>query len=227
MRWSQPKSSGQVPSPRAAFSTSQIQDKCFLFGGRFQAERRNDLFVLDSKSFFWTKLNPIGVPPCGRSWHVMQKVSNEHLFIYGGFDNTGVALKDTWLYKITDDAWVELKNIVKHSESYAPRMWHTACKTDSPGEVLIFGGCITSIIGRDHATHTNQTHTNQISVFHFSPLSLKRQCLDYVMKNICNYTNSLMDLPHNLRRDIRQRSFALGLRSPNGHGKLISSCQVM
>ena len=26
------------------------------------------------------------------------------------------------------------------------RMWHTACCTTSPGEVLIFGGCATSVL---------------------------------------------------------------------------------
>ena len=223
LRWDQPKTTGETPSPRAAFSTSQIGDMCFLFGGRFQVQRRNDLFVLDSKSFNWTKLEPFGIPPCGRSWHIMENVSDNHLFIYGGFDNEGIALKDTWVYKISENTWVELKHVVKHSETYAPRMWHTACKTNSPGEVVIFGGCLTSIIGRDHATHTNQ-----ISVFHFTPLSLKRQCLDFIMKNIGSYgMDLLMGLPHPLWREIKQRSLALGLRSPNGHGKLISSCQVM
>ena len=225
LRWYQPKTTGECPSPRAAFSTSQISDNCFLFGGRFQVQRRNDLFMLNTKSFHWTEIKPLGVPPCGRSWHIMENASENHLFVYGGFDNEGNALKDTWLYDIAGSTWIELKNVVKHSETYSPRMWHTACKTDSPGEVVIFGGCVNSIIGRD-----STSHTNQISVFRFSPLSLRRQCLDYIMKNIgsyCKHGSLVMDLPHSLRRDIRQRCSALGLHSPTGHGKLISNCQVM
>jgi len=223
LKWSQPKGSGSVPSPRAAFSISQIGRKCFLFGGRFKEHRRNDLYVLDSKSFHWTQLEPIGDSPSGRSWHVMENVSNNHLFIYGGFDNEGNALKDTWIYNISQNTWSELKTASKNLDIFAPRMWHTACKTDSPGEVLIFGGCINSIVD----VVDRAKHTNTVSVFRFSPLSLRRQCLDFIMSNIVKYSGNVMELPQSLRRDIRHRSLALGLRSPNGHGKLISNCQMM
>jgi len=221
-KWSQPKSTGSVPCPRAAFATAQISNKCFLFGGRYKDQRRNDLYVLDSKTFFWKLIEIPGEGPCGRSWHAMETISNNHLFVYGGFDNTDHTLKDTWIFDIQESVWSELENSTKHLDIFAPRMWHTACKTDSPGEVVIFGGCIDSIIGIDHSKHTNT-----VATFRFSPLSLKRQCLDFIMANIGRYSNSVLNLPQSLQRNIHHRSVALGLRSPNGHGKLVSNCQVM
>lgn len=37
------------------------------------------------------------------------------------------------------------------------RMWHTACCTSLSGEVVIFGGCTSSVLGRDPVMSVNFT----------------------------------------------------------------------
>lgn len=222
LKWKQPICTGARPCPRAAFATAQIRNMCYLFGGRFKDERKNDLYRLDAETFRWEQLKPTGMLPCGRSWQVLEAVSDQHLFVYGGFDNDGSALKDTWIYDISKNMWCELPSVSNHLEFIAPRMWHTSCSTDSPGEVLIFGGCVNSVIGEEHTIHTNT-----VAIFRFSPLSLQRLSLDYIMQNIGRHSNTIENLPRTLQRRIHHRSQALGLSPLNGHGKLINNCQIM
>lgn len=222
LTWRQPTCTGDVPCPRAAFSTTQLKQWCFLFGGRFKDERKNDLFCFDANTFVWKQLKSFGNIPCGRSWQILEVISENHLFMYGGFDNGGGALKDTWLYNIEQNMWLELPGASHHLQLVAPRMWHASCTTDSAGEVIIFGGCVNSVIGEDHTIHTNV-----ISVFRHSPLSLKRLSLDYIVQNIGRYSNAMKHLPRSLQRSLHHRSLALGLNLQSGHGKLINNCQIM
>jgi len=46
---------GCVPSPRAAHGVARLGDQVFLFGGRHDATRLNDLYVLDMGDFIWTQ----------------------------------------------------------------------------------------------------------------------------------------------------------------------------
>ena len=222
LRWSQPSISGDIPCPRAAFATAQLGNNAFMFGGRYKDERRNDLYCLNLNTFSWKTIKTPPIAPCGRSWHVMTKASDNHLFVYGGFDNLGVSLKDTWIYNIEQNIWHELENASSHLGYFAPRMWHTACHTDAPGEIVIFGGCSNSIIGTEHTVHTNI-----LTIFRFSPLPLQRLCLDYAMLNFSRYCPYLDHLPRSLQRNIGQRCHALGLNRSNGHGKLVNHCSVM
>lgn len=221
LKWTQPKYSGDIPCPRAAFATTQIGCKGFLFGGRYQDERKNDLYMLDLHSFKWTHLASKEMQPIGRSWHIMKAISKSHLFVYGGFDNIGQALQDVWIYNVQKKEWHELENCSSNLGYFAPRLWHTACNTDSTGELIIFGGCSNSIINDEH-TH----HTNTIAVFQFSPLKLQRICLDYLLKHFQKYYHSFEDLPRSLQRHIYLRSTAMGLNI-DGHGKLVNRCAVM
>ncbi|XP_057296907.1 kelch domain-containing protein 2-like isoform X1 [Hydractinia symbiolongicarpus] len=223
LKWKQPTCIGRRPRPRAAFAATQIGTKGYLFGGRFKDERRDDLFCLDLETFEWQELITLtnAIPP-GRSWHVMAKASDQHLFVYGGFSTDGDALKDTWLYNTENNEWTELENASNHLGCFAPRLWHTACATDTPGEILIFGGCSNSVLGSE-----STIHANNVAVFRFSPVSLRRLCIDYIVSNVSLYHEYVKSLPKSLQRNIYQRCHALGLDATIGHGQLVSKCSLL
>ena len=233
LKWEWPGKQGDFPCPRAAHACTQIGGMGYMFGGRFKDDRRNDLYSLDLETYKWKLLHPAIVEagdgqwthtsvPCGRSWHVLAAASDHHLFLYGGFDTMGQALNDTWIYDLKSAIWSRLENAALHLGLASTRMWHTACPTDTPGHIVIFGGCENSLL-----TAAPIIHSNMISVFHFSPLSLQRLCLDAVM---CNYglcKGYLHFLPRSLQIKISHRSHALGFNNDGEHGKLINSCAVM
>ena len=219
--WNQPDCKGDTPCPRAAFAVSQIGSTGYLFGGRFKDDRRNDLYSIDLETYIWKRIKIANIAPCGRSWHVMVPVSDKHLFVYGGLDSFGTALKDVWIFNIENSDWIELENATNYLACFAPRLWHTACHTDWPGEIVIFGGCSNSVFGTDLAIHTNI-----VAVFRFSPLPLRRLCLDTVMQNFEKHCDLIEGLPRSLQRNINYRCHALGLHCCKAHGKLVNTCQI-
>ena len=223
MQWKQPKCSGDIPCPRAAFASAQIGMKGYLFGGRYKDERRNDLYMIDLHSYKWRFIEPKGkIYPCGRSWNIMASVSDKHLFIYGGFDNVGVALRDVWLFHLDQETWSEIPNASTQLGCFAPRLWHTSCATDMPGEIVIFGGCSNFIIESERTVHTNT-----IAIYRFSPQKLQRLCIDYIMQHSERYLPFTKMLPRSIQRDIDIRCHALGLNNGSGLGRLVNNCTVM
>ena len=57
------------------------------------------------------------------------------------------------------------------------RLWHTASSTYTPGEVLIFGGNSAQRFLSDSDT---ECHVNEVAVFRFSPIPLKRLCAEMI-----------------------------------------------
>ncbi|KAL1474795.1 hypothetical protein MTO96_037721 [Rhipicephalus appendiculatus] len=68
--WSWPMYKGTAPVARAAHAAARINDQVFVFGGRHQQSRLNDIHRLDLGTMHWTgALRTIGEKPRGRSWH--------------------------------------------------------------------------------------------------------------------------------------------------------------
>lgn len=108
-KWEWPETNGQTPSPRAALAGFQCRSLVYLFGGRLQGTRLNDLYVLDLKSMSWSEkyilefnslvlqllifqkfsLNPGKFFPCGRSWHSFTYIGSSKAILYGGLSAEG------------------------------------------------------------------------------------------------------------------------------------------
>ncbi len=54
-KWEWPETNGQTPSPRAALAGFRCRSRVFIFGGRLQETRLNDLYVLDLNSMSWSE----------------------------------------------------------------------------------------------------------------------------------------------------------------------------
>ena len=207
--WQNPKSTGDIPSPRAAHAATKLKDQGYMFGGRFKAVRRNDLYSIDLDKFKWTLINVSAGPvPNGRSWHVFEHVGDNHLFLYGGLDTAGEPLKDSWLFDTTRNIWFSLQDNTEKLGSVASRMWHTSCTTDETGEIIVFGGCTNSVLESDPCNHSNS-----IIIWRFIPLPLEKLCINYIINNFGRLKRHIdtKKVPASIQAIIDSHIHALGI----------------
>lgn len=188
--WTNPKCKGDVPLPRAASAVARIDSDVFLFGGRHRTTRMNDLHCLDLLTLTWTgELRTVGCLPCGRSWHSLTALSNQRLFLYGGFDPNNVPLSDGWILSIPTLSWCKLDYLPLNR----PRLWHTA-NLSSEEEIVIFGGCHNNIL--DYTL--NNKVSGEIVLIQLQPYSLLRLCLDEVYSKKSETQEFWEELPQSL-----------------------------
>ncbi|XP_060573402.1 kelch domain-containing protein 2-like [Ruditapes philippinarum] len=170
-RWSNPMLQGPVPVPRAAHTAVRLKNVVYLFGGRHGDIRMNDLHSLELETLTWSgELYVEGACPCGRSWHTFTAVSDEVIFLYGGYSDNFVSLSDAWQLNVTDRQWSQIT-----MPFCKPREWHTAfCSTD--GEILIFGGFENDTLKWNEPLKTS----NEVLTLQLKPHCLKRLCLQTV-----------------------------------------------
>jgi N-acetylneuraminic acid mutarotase len=158
--WHKVTHSGSIPSQRAAASAVYIAelDKVFLFGGRHELVRLNDLYELDMKSKIWTNID-MSPAPIGRSWSSFTYIpSSKKVILYGGFSSDGNALSDFWDLDLKayfdketkTDSTIRPRPVWIEQSAFQPRLWHGACLIErkvgastSKGKdeaVLFYGG---------------------------------------------------------------------------------------
>lgn len=163
-QWSLVECSGSVPSPRAAHGATRLGRRVFMFGGRHDTTRLNDLHMLDMSDFVWTKIiDNCGLQPVGRSWHTFTQITSGQILLYGGYTNDQVPLADRWIFDVETMRWRDLGVAADD----LPRLWHTATFF-SDGEVIIFGGCHGDILSHDEPPE----HSNTVVTFRIKPPSL-------------------------------------------------------
>lgn len=101
MAWSQPKCTGPTPSPRQGHTAIQVGTNLIIQGGFiFDEERQigsgfkqgtqlrscylNDLRILDTENFIWSRLRVSGTPPLPRYGHT-SNISGSDIVIFGGW----------------------------------------------------------------------------------------------------------------------------------------------
>jgi len=104
MAWSQPSTSGPAPCPRKGHCSILIGTNLVIHGGfYFQSERvnkaknkigtalqqcyLNDIRVLDTETFVWSRLRVSGSPPEHRFDHTMD-ISGSDIIMFGGWTKT-------------------------------------------------------------------------------------------------------------------------------------------
>lgn len=172
-QWSNPKCSGQIPSPRAAHAATRIGSTVYVFGGRHLQMRTNDLHSLDLETNAWTKLETNNKPPCGRSWSSFTAVSPTRILLCGGFTQDNRPLTDLWLLNVPNLQWQRLPQRLS-----MPRLWHSCCVTRDE-DILIFGGCCSNILDYEREA----VHTNEVLCLRVNPKSLVRLCVECLVAN--------------------------------------------
>uniref|UniRef100_A0A669D871 Kelch domain containing 2 n=1 Tax=Oreochromis niloticus TaxID=8128 RepID=A0A669D871_ORENI len=192
--WSQPITTGDTPSPRAAHACATVGNRGYVFGGRYKNYRLNDLYYLDLDTWEWHEIVP-QQGPVGRSWHSFTPVSLDHIFLFGGFTTDRETLSDAWLYSVSKNEWKPFK----HSHTESPRLWHTAC-AGPDGEVFVFGGCANNLL-----SHHRAAHSNDLLVFNVQPKSLVRFCMETILQHRERLSSYWDCLPKHLLHSLKQR----------------------
>ncbi|XP_069493505.1 kelch domain-containing protein 2 isoform X2 [Ambystoma mexicanum] len=194
--WQRPITTGKLPSPRAAHACAAVGNRGYVFGGRYQDSRLNDLYYLNFETWEWNEVKTQGLCPVGRSWHSLTRISSDCLFLFGGFTTNKQPLSDAWLFSISRNEWIRYENNYPDK----PRLWHTACASKE-GEVIVFGGCANNLLAYHRPAHSNET-----LVFNVQPKSLVRLCLGAVICFKEMLSSSLECLPKHLLHSVHLRS---------------------
>ena len=190
--WFYPQIESESPSPRAAHAGCKIKNLGYVFGGRHDTSRVNDMYYLDLDNYTWHKMNYNSVAPVGRSWHILEKMSDHHLLLYGGLDSYGETLSDIWIFDIQTGIWKEIEDISKQTNT---RIWHTAVSTDAEGEVVIFGGCCNSVLAQEPSCHTNS-----VTIIRITPPPLEELCLAEVVKLLPKWQREEYFIPKHIEK---------------------------
>jgi len=202
--WSNPCCQGAVPSPRAAHAVTKLDDRVYLFGGRHNNHRLNDLYSLDITTLHWVRIETEGECPAPRTWHSFTRVSDDHILMFGGYsqhapDISGQPLNDTWLLDVREARWHQV-----HGFETGGCLWHTAVYTGE--EVVMFGGCTSDIFSQNE----RQKHSNSLLRFRLSPKSLTGLALDAVFQHRHILCSQWQDLPKCLSIQLYDRLGRLG-----------------
>ncbi|MCO5579184.1 hypothetical protein L7F22_033037 [Adiantum nelumboides] len=117
VKWSYMATKGDQPSPRTGASAVALDgQRVLLFGGSSMLEGyMNDVYVLDTKDWVWSKITVRGLPPSPRDKHTACLLGSK-MYVFGGFgpsltsnneDQDGNALSDTDAMSPSDEESAE------------------------------------------------------------------------------------------------------------------------
>ncbi|XP_053701187.1 kelch domain-containing protein 2 [Synchiropus splendidus] len=201
--WSQPVTTGNPPSPRAAHACATLGSRGYVFGGRYKNYRLNDMYYIDLDTWEWHEVLVPQQGPIGRSWHSFTPVSPDQIFLFGGFTTDKQTLSDAWLYCVSKNQWKPFK----HGHTDSPRLWHSAC-AGPDGEVFAFGGCANNLI-----SHQRAVHSNKLLVFNVQPKSLFRVCMEAILQHRSRLASYWDCLPKHLLSNLKRRVLTTQLGS--------------
>jgi hypothetical protein len=154
---------------------STVAGAVLVFGGRTGSDSQvtNDLWALHafpgkrgSFTWKWVLQQPAGTWPPARARHGMAEILRAEspyrgrIVIYGGWDSTGTALADTWLYNPADNTYQLLPN----AGIPTPRHGFAMGYSPSLDAVIIQGG-------QTNLNMASQTFTDETWAFDDASLS--------------------------------------------------------
>ena len=126
-------------------------------GGAYWTQRWNwfgDTWIYSVKTNTWTNMNP-AVAPCPRTFHGMAYDSdNKVVVLFGGQDNSGTLLGDTWIYNVKTNTWTNMNPAVAPSPREANAMAY-----DSKNKKVVLHG-LPSYYSAQAETWTYDVSTN-------------------------------------------------------------------
>jgi N-acetylneuraminic acid mutarotase len=138
--WTEISPSGTAPSARGSSSMAydQVGGRFIVFGGGDGDDSFNDTWGYEPASNTWTELKPSGALPPARHSHTMTYDPVTHrLIVFGGSDEDGMPLNDTWAYDPVTNTWTELK---PSGTVPSQRSWHSMAYDFNTRRLMMFGG---------------------------------------------------------------------------------------
>ncbi|CAG5126107.1 unnamed protein product [Candidula unifasciata] len=139
--WYRPIVTGEKPQPRSGHSATLINDLLVIFGGWDFPYCYNDLFILDLTTVDWSAPKVLGKAPKPRSWHASCALSNNRIFIHGGYDGDN-ALHDAFIFDLDGKSWqnISLENAPSARAGHACLRLPSDYENKEEDEIIVFGG---------------------------------------------------------------------------------------
>ncbi|XP_039293741.1 kelch domain-containing protein 1 isoform X2 [Nilaparvata lugens] len=204
-QWQWPRTYGPKPQPRAAHSAA-IQGNCvYVFGGRLDDVRNDQLHRLNMDTMTWSgdlkcMMKGPHWPP-GRSWHTFTFTAPNVAFIHGGLSNSDQTLDDVWKLTIEDDA-IECEMQPSHiieGGAACPLLWHKSVFFQKGNEIITIGGL------KELNNNEYSNHPERLLNLRLSPKSLFRQSLDALKRCGQLPEAALNSLPAQLKVTVSRR----------------------
>jgi hypothetical protein len=112
--WTEPQTTGEIPSPRSFHTATLYNHQMLVWGG--SEETRNatyicnddDLYILNLKTWEWSKITPTGKPPVARSHH-SAALFQDKLIIDGGAYDFYASWSDLNILDLTKMSWLPIQ----------------------------------------------------------------------------------------------------------------------
>lgn len=145
--WTLLSPAGSLPAGRsyhcAVYDTKD--ETLIVFGGHSGSFDLNDTWAYDSATGVWTDLNPSGELPIPRDSHAMAyDESTGRVILFGGLDDGGYPLDDTWAYDPAANVWTRLDPI---GAGPCARSCHSMVYDPTTRQIVLFGGSTASAPG--------------------------------------------------------------------------------
>jgi hypothetical protein len=108
-----------IPKPRRYSSMVSKDFDLFIFGGRDEEERFNDLWKFNTINERWQEINTMGVKPSPRAAHSMN-LKDSSIFIFGGNDDS----MSNELFEL--DLFTNQWKLIDCQGKILGRYWHTS-----------------------------------------------------------------------------------------------------
>ena len=131
--WTNPKSTGAIPSPRLNYAVTTVGRNVWLHGGCGRGVVFDELYKLNMSSLIWTQIQTINPKPQVLSACTLTGTTETKLVLHGGC-NLDIISNDTWILDIPSQTWRQYKSNTDHT-----RFSHTSTVIDN-GWAVITGG---------------------------------------------------------------------------------------
>jgi len=112
-----------------------IKNRLLVFGGKNEnGDLLNDLWSWDGTNWELLAEGDPADPAPRQSHRLIFNNDNGDFFLFGGSNNDGQALNDTWIF--SGEQWMELKS----ENTPPPRLQHTMAYDQGRKKVVLFGG---------------------------------------------------------------------------------------
>ncbi|KAG6865309.1 hypothetical protein C0991_003612 [Blastosporella zonata] len=124
MQWTIRESTGTIPPPFRAHTTTLIDRKLVVIGGGFGMRYFNDVYVFDTITRHWTTPVVSGTPPTPRRAHTAV-LYGQKIWLFGG--GTGLhALNDVWTLDVSSFSKMKWEQVQTTGRTPKNRGYHTA-----------------------------------------------------------------------------------------------------
>lgn len=139
LTWTEHNADGAAGAPpqrfRAACAWSSLSNTLVVFGGEDAAGNvLDDTWEWDPGTNTWTQITPISTPPA-RRFSSMAELPGAGIVMFGGWDDMGADLNDTWVY--VGGTWNQL---LPMSTPPARGHHHLVTRSGDFGDVFLCGG---------------------------------------------------------------------------------------